>query len=285
MKYTIMFSFALCVLFITSIANSEGSDPLCMDQLPSGGCWKTNDIIDPRIEWHVQAAMMAMFERGGDEAADASAILCAVKRGKLGGIYRNSMKIPAQRAQSVGMHYWDMIPKGTGRNSACFDAPPDSAPLIVFRESIQTNRPILIHEIRTSWNGCRLERTAPRCYTVTIAKRSCKNEKWNNVYYACMGYKKNGHGYWDFESAHPELNKCLTNTANEWGKRFEACEKEEKSKGRKDAQEYCIEHTDIDKRTEEECNRKFNDKEKSQKCRKKANDVAACDMPSETWEQ
>ena len=261
-------AYALMVLFISSAALSD-DDPFCIEQLPSG-CWKTNDIIDPRIEWHAQAAMMAMFEKGGDDAADASTILCAVKRGELGGIYRNSMMVPIQYAKSVGMNYWDMIPKGTGRNSACFDKSPGKAPLIIFREGIQANRNVLIRELKDAWDECRLDRTVPRCYTVTIPKRTCAGEKWNDIYYSCMGYKKKSVGKWDYKSTPPKLRNCIAPLIEERND----CRAEEHTK-KKDWNEFCSSKI----RTRwDACMDKYVDKERSANCENKANDITHCEI-------
>ncbi len=139
----------------------------CRDQLPLPGCWTTQDVIDGRIDHHAQSAMLRMFTRGGSQAADASAILCAVKRGQLAGVYLPDQQVPALRAKAFG-GWWTIIPQGAP--STCYKRPPDQAPLIAFRKQIKDNADFVAQALTTAWRECAIPPTKPRCYTATISK-------------------------------------------------------------------------------------------------------------------
>jgi hypothetical protein len=183
------FKLALITVMLSPLlGHGADLDPMCRDQLPFG-CWVTEDVIDNRIEHFAQTALMGMLQRGGEEAADASAILCAVKRGQIEGIYLPDRQVPAMRARAAGSNYWEMIPKG--QLSVCYTAQPKQgakrAPLITFRNQIRNDSRQVANAVSNAWQACGIEPTAPRCYRVTITKPGCDSLKWSEIYYKCMG--------------------------------------------------------------------------------------------------
>ncbi len=139
----------------------------CQDKLPLGRCWTTEDVISERIDHHAQSAMFRMFAVGGDQAADASAILCAIKRAQLEGVYLPDQKVPALRAQDAG-GWWTIIPPG--QPSECYKHPANRPPLIAFRKQIKDNRDFVANAISTAWRRCGISPSNPRCYVATIAR-------------------------------------------------------------------------------------------------------------------
>ncbi len=250
-----IFRFLMFCL-IPSTGLAQGIDVLCQYQ-EHNQCWTTGDVIDNRIDHHAQSAMMGMLERGGAEAADASAILCAVKRGQLEGVYLPSQKVPALRAKSAGSQYWLIIPKG--RDSACYTQPPDRSPLIAFRDQIKTQKPRVATALRSAWTECGIEPTAPRCYIVTIHKPACDNEKWNAYYDQCMG-------------PNPELKKCKYNNAVAWN----GCRGRKPRPGqtREDRDALCIQEF---MKGSKQCYELYQDKSLAGRCRDKANAVSSCE--------
>ncbi|SDP68672.1 hypothetical protein [Desulforhopalus singaporensis] len=254
----------LVLLIFKTAIYSAGFDQLCMDQLP-GQCWRTEDVIDQRIEWHAQAALMAMFEHGGEEAASASAILCAVKRGQIEGIYRHTMKVPALRAREAGTYSWKIIPPH--ENSICYDQPAARTPIIVIRDGVAKNRPALIGALQNAWKSCRVIPTMPRCYIATIPKRTCNADKYNEVYFPCM------------RPYPPKLSKCLNNISKD----LKACKKQEtQNRGAGEVFDYCVQKFNLNYRLND-CYNKYQDKEKHKKCKIKADDVSACDSAGSDW--
>lgn len=154
--------FALgIVITLANRAIAEAEDP-CP---PPGQCWTTQDVIDEHVDSHAQSVMMGMMERGGEEAVDASSMLCAAKRGEIAGIYIAETATPIARAKSVGSNWWEMIP--TGKNWACYRRPPEPPPMIVFRRSIQDQKPILAAALLEAWLECGTISVA-RCYMTTL---------------------------------------------------------------------------------------------------------------------
>lgn len=138
------------------------------------GCWTTQDVIDGRIDHHAQSAMMEMFSKGGKAAANASAILSAVKSGDIDGVYLPDQGVPAKRAQRAKSSWWTMIPEGA--LSTCFKGPEGSRPLIVFRKRIKDNRELTAQALSTAWENCELPSAPTKCYVETI-KKPKKKEK------------------------------------------------------------------------------------------------------------
>lgn len=141
---------------------------------PTGPCWKTTDIIDNRIDVHAQWALMHMFGRGGAMAADASAILSAVKSGRLEGVYLPDEGVPALRARKAGSNWWQMIPPG--RRSTCYKQPPNRPPLIVFSKAIKDNRDLTAEALSSAWHECGIPADPTRCYTTNLQKPPKKAE-------------------------------------------------------------------------------------------------------------
>lgn len=245
------------LLFSTSVYSSD-FDELCMDQLPSK-CWRTEDVIDERIEWHAQSALMTMFGRDGEDAAAASAILCAVKRGQLDGIYRHTMQVPSMRAQKAGTFSWKLF--SSNEKSVCFDQPVGSVPIIVFRDSIAKNKEALIDALRGAWSTCQIGSTVPRCYVATIQKKTCNWDKFNEIYWPCI------------RPLPPQLSTCLNTVMTE----YQICKKKETAaKGPGKYYDLCEKKNNINARINE-CFDKFEDKEKKKICEDKSNDIAGCD--------
>ncbi len=140
----------------------------CADILPVPGCWTTQDVIDPHIDSHAQTALMGMLTRGGADGAVASAILCAVKRRHLEGVYLPDQGVPALRVRSQGGNWWEMIPAGS--HSVCYKPPPERAPLIAFSKQIKDVSTAVAAALTSAWTDCSLPATAPRCYFATITK-------------------------------------------------------------------------------------------------------------------
>lgn len=164
---------ALLALPWTPVSASDpvppGAGPPCPRQPVRGGqCWTTEDVIDARIDHHAQSALLSMFTRGGAQAADASAILCAVKTGALEGVYLPDQQVPALRARDAGSGWWNIIP--AGRTGECYRQPPARAPLIAFSKQIQDNTDLVVNAIGSAWRACAIPPTAPRCYNATISK-------------------------------------------------------------------------------------------------------------------
>lgn len=133
-----------------------------------GACWTTEDVIDGRIDHHAQSALFRMFARGGLDALEASAILCAVKHGELEGVYLPDQGVPAKRVRSQGGNWWEMIPPG--RHAVCYTPPPERAPLIAFRQQISQDPGLVAAALSRAWRECRIAETDPRCYVATIHK-------------------------------------------------------------------------------------------------------------------
>jgi len=131
-------------------------------------CWRTEDIIDDRIDVHAQYALMRMFSRGGQQASDASAILSAVKSSQLEGVYLPDEGVPALRARAAGSNWWEMIPPG--KLATCYKQPEDRVPLITFRKTIKDDRDMVAEALSLAWAECAIPASPPRCYTPTIEK-------------------------------------------------------------------------------------------------------------------
>jgi hypothetical protein len=133
-----------------------------------GPCWTTEDVIDTRIDHHAQTGLLRMFTRGNNWAAEASAILCAVKTGALEGVHLPDQQAPALRARDAGSGWWNILPKG--QTSVCYQQPPGRAPMIVFGKPVKDNPDLTANALADAWRQCGLQASAPRCYTATISK-------------------------------------------------------------------------------------------------------------------
>jgi hypothetical protein len=139
--------------------------PLASAQEP----WRTEDIIDQRIDEDAQYALMRMLV-GQDvgAAAKASAILSAVKDGTLGGIYQADRQVPALRVRSFGGNWWEIIPSGS--DAICELRPSGSKPIIIYRKGVGKVPSRLDPSLLSAWGSCGLEDAPPRPYVVTIVK-------------------------------------------------------------------------------------------------------------------
>jgi hypothetical protein len=108
-------------------------------------------VIDPRIDVFAQRALLRMAKSPDPGArADASAMLGAVKSGRLAGIYKEDEQVPALRARRAGTSGWLVIPKG--EDAALFlGAAPGEAPLIVFRDGVRSLPARLDPALRKAW--------------------------------------------------------------------------------------------------------------------------------------
>lgn len=93
-----------------------------------------NAVIDPRIDVHAQFALLRM-SKNPSTAADASAMLAAVKGGQLGGIYKEDQQVPALIARKAGSGWWQILPPGEDAALVLEVAPP----IIVFRDQARSN--------------------------------------------------------------------------------------------------------------------------------------------------
>ena len=176
-------------LAFESAANSEGgfAKPYSIIKPASGEpaspeaasapttSWTTQDVIDPRIDVEAQYSLMRMFESGGDDAVDASAILSAIKSEILAGTYQQNQKKPALRAQKLGIGWWELF-KGqpTERLAFCWKEPVESPPMIVMRKDVKSTREGLDPALRDAWRECGLPSSPPRPYDRTRPPHSTR---------------------------------------------------------------------------------------------------------------
>ena len=158
------------VLMISPVAMAQDCP---VAPVKGGHCWTTEDVLSSQIDHHAQSALFNMFARGGDTATEASAILCALKSGKLAGVYLPDQGVPAQRARKAGSNWWEMIPAGA--HATCYAKPAGQPPLIAFRKQIKDNRDFVARALSSAWKSCRIPSAAPRCYIPTIS-RPAKNQ-------------------------------------------------------------------------------------------------------------
>lgn len=86
-------------------------------------------------------------------------MLAAVKAGMLGGIYQADQRVPAQRAQRIGLGWWQLIP--SGQLAVCITEPSSEPPIIAFKKSISSDRLRLGQALRGAWSQCGLPELAP----------------------------------------------------------------------------------------------------------------------------
>src|SRR5206468_8562921 len=72
-------------------------------------------------------------------AADAHALLDAVKSRELRGIFIENQKVPALRAQKLGTWYGKLIPPGEDAVVVPASAGSSESPLIAFRDRVKAN--------------------------------------------------------------------------------------------------------------------------------------------------
>jgi hypothetical protein len=148
----------LAPLFVsdTSFADTEVS------------AWRTEDIIDGRIDVDAQFSLIRMFGNDLYSAADASAMLSAVKAGELEGIYQVERRAPAMRAQSIGKGWWEILPMGF--DAMCWTEPSSRKPMIIYRKGIGPVSSRIDPALRNAWASCGITPVIPRPYIPTIAR-------------------------------------------------------------------------------------------------------------------
>lgn len=116
------------------------------------------DFIDPRIDVEAQYALFGLVRAG--TPAPALAMLAAVKAGTLAGIYQEDQLVPARRAVSLGMGWWQAIARfgGPAAQVACVPGPP---PLIAFKKSLAGNHPLLGRVLAATFAGCGIATLPP----------------------------------------------------------------------------------------------------------------------------
>ncbi|HEX2076514.1 MAG TPA: hypothetical protein VHG08_02360 [Longimicrobium sp.] len=107
-------------------------------------------VIDSRIDVHAQYALLRLAKGDPSARADASAMLVAVKSGRLAGIYKEDQQVPAMRAKRRGIGWWQLIP--AGRDAAVVHE-AGAAPLIVFRDRVRSDASRLDPALRTAWRS------------------------------------------------------------------------------------------------------------------------------------
>ena len=86
--------------------------------------------MDSRIDPCVQSALMRMCIRGGDQETTANAIVAAIKRGALGGVYRHDSMTAAQYARTNGINWWSLMESS---EAVSVTNSSGKAPIMVFR--------------------------------------------------------------------------------------------------------------------------------------------------------
>jgi len=130
------------------------------------GPLEVRELMHPRIDVDAQRAIRRMSQ--GDEAAstDANDMFEAVTNGQLAGIFAVNQRVPALRANRMGIGWWQLIPEG--QDSAVVlepgqpTSPPpvgDQAPLIAFRDAVRKEPPRLEAALRNAWASFRLLRS------------------------------------------------------------------------------------------------------------------------------
>src|SRR4030095_11778189 len=70
------------------------------------------ELIDPRMDVFAQDALPRMRRADPISRAGASEMISTVKAGGLAGIYKEDERVPATRAQRMGLGWWQLIPAG-----------------------------------------------------------------------------------------------------------------------------------------------------------------------------
>ena len=109
---------------------------------------------------------MRMFTKNPVAAAAASAMLSAIKNGKLAGIYQPDQQVPALRAQSLGKGWWQLLPNGVV--ALCVTGPEGKPPLIVFSKEAKSQSYLLDPALQSAWSACGIEWAEPRPYLATL---------------------------------------------------------------------------------------------------------------------
>jgi hypothetical protein len=133
---------------ITPTAPAAATDPPA-----AGSSWTAKDAIDSRIDVDAQRSLQRMLKAAAD-MRDASAMLDAVKGGRLAGIYREDQQQPAIRAQKTGKGWWQLFAgQPPDRLAFCWKEPPGQPPMIVMRRAVKST-PSLDAALRAAWMEC-----------------------------------------------------------------------------------------------------------------------------------
>ncbi len=162
---------AICGLYLCLTSSLTFAQTCPVEPALGGNCWSNQDVIDDNIDSHAQKALFRMFATGGEAAADASSLLCAVKSEKLKGIYLPDTAVPVKRAQDTQTSWWLLIPEG--RKSVCYKKPPTKSPLIAFRKQIKDNRDVVARALSEAWDECDIPSTVPRCFVADPGDNRC----------------------------------------------------------------------------------------------------------------
>lgn len=156
--------FAVLAVFTASFVCSADAVASC--------AWKTSDIIDHRIwvdstQSNAQQSLMRMMSAGGEERLAASAMIGAIKSGKLERIWLKATGPVADRAKSMGLNgFWDIKLKKP-HYSVCLTEPPGELPMIVYSDEVVKGKkrsPADIDEaLMAAWRECGLPTPEPPC--------------------------------------------------------------------------------------------------------------------------
>ncbi len=113
------------------------------------------EVRDTRIDVAAQRSLMRMSRRSPLESAHANEILAAIKRGAVGGIYREDQRAPALRARASGSSFWHIIPRGRGGASQP-DPGGREPPFIVLRNAAADDPDRLDRAMREVWQEIRI---------------------------------------------------------------------------------------------------------------------------------
>jgi len=78
-------------------------------------------VIDPNIDVHAQYALLRMARGGPFGKADVAQVLDAVRSRALAGIFKEDERVPAVRAQQLGLGGWQLVPPG--QDAGAFPTP------------------------------------------------------------------------------------------------------------------------------------------------------------------
>lgn len=137
--------------------------------------WKTSDIIDKRIDVSAQKSLMRQMSKGPPKSTHASAMLSAIKSGRLAGIYLPPRKAVSDRGKllSPPKGYWQLIP--SGKHSVCLRQPSNLPPMIVYRENLSAAQ--IDAALVSAWKTCGLPTPVPGCgYNVNLHPPECTTD-------------------------------------------------------------------------------------------------------------
>ncbi|SDP68692.1 hypothetical protein [Desulforhopalus singaporensis] len=122
--------------------------------------WKTSDIMDPRIDIGAQKSLMRQMSAGPPRSISASAMIGAVKSGKLAGILLPPRQAVASRAARMTPKkgYWQLL---SGRNSVCLHEPAGEPPMIVYKEKL--SEAMIDIALADAWPQCGLPTPQRAC--------------------------------------------------------------------------------------------------------------------------